>query len=107
MSLQHPISNGCKQGSNIKTDSLLWVKNRSEKEPYGMPEYNQVIGAPTQLPDYDKINNQNMPDYAEVDASMITFRKTSYDDTDTSPAAYASVTLVPSPGNNSEVPVCN
>lgn len=111
MGLPNPIGSGCKQGGNIKTDSLLWVKSRpdtwqtQEKDSYGMPEYSQVNPPQNQLPEYDKINNQNMPDYAEVEASMITFRKTDYDDNDTSPAAYASVTLVPSPGNNTDPPV--
>lgn len=102
--LPHPIATGYKHNGNVKTDSLLWVKSRPDswrdKESDSWrrgdkePEYGQIT-----LPEYDKING-NMPDYAEVDASMITCTKDGCV-TPNSPAAYASVTLVPSPGNTS------
>lgn len=65
----------------------------STKELHGMSDYSQVSDT-GMLPEYDKINPQGMPDYAEVDASMITYRKSSLDDSETSPAAYTSVTIV-------------
>lgn len=94
-----PPSSNYKQGGNIKTDSLLWVKSRPDTWKHdNMVEYSQVANNQSNLPEYDKIHQNQMPDYAEVDAAMITFKKGNYEEA-TSPAAYASVTLVPSPGN--------
>lgn len=97
--LPHTLTTSYNQNSISKTDSLLWMDNRpgswrqSSKELHGMSNYSQV-NEPGFLPEYDKINPQMMPDYAEVDASLVTYRKSSFDDPETSPAAYASVTVI-------------
>lgn len=75
----------------------MWVDTRqdtwrqSSKVLHAITDYSQVSGV---LPDYDKINGQNMPDYAEVDAAMLCYRKSSLDDPRNSPVAYASVPVV-------------
>ncbi|OWR47144.1 putative roundabout [Danaus plexippus plexippus] len=90
VSLSHPLSSCYNKNSVTKTESLLWMEN----QPGLCMSGNQTSQSKEKTnSEYDKVSHQ-LPEYAEVTASRVTGNEWNTSKTATSPAAYASVTLV-------------
>ncbi|CAG9563525.1 unnamed protein product [Danaus chrysippus] len=90
VSLSHPLSSCYNKNSVTKTESLLWMEN----QPGLCMSGNQTSQSKEKTnSEYDKVSHQ-LPEYAEVTASRVNGNEWNTSKTATSPAAYASVTLV-------------
>ncbi|XP_038213703.1 roundabout homolog 2-like [Zerene cesonia] len=90
VSLSHPLSSCYNKNSVTKTESLLWMEN----QPGICMSTNQSNQSKDKTnSEYDKVAHP-LPEYAEVTASRVNGNEWNTSKTATSPAAYASVTLV-------------
>ncbi|XP_050677072.1 roundabout homolog 2-like [Leptidea sinapis] len=90
VSLSHPLSSCYNKNTVTKTESLLWMEN----QPGLCMSSNQSSQSKEKAnSEYDKVA-QPLPEYAEVTASRVNGNEWNTSKTATSPAAYASVTLV-------------
>lgn len=90
VSLSHPLSSCYNKNSVTKTESLLWMEN----QPGLCMSSSQTNQSKEKTnSEYDKVAQQ-LPEYAEVTASRVNGNEWNTSKTATSPAAYASVTLV-------------
>lgn len=91
VSLSHPLSSCYNKNTVTKTESLLWMENQPGLCMSGN-QTNQSIKEKSNS-EYDKVAQQ-LPEYAEVTSSRVNANEWNTSKTATSPAAYASVTLV-------------
>ncbi|XP_045763920.1 protein sax-3-like isoform X2 [Maniola jurtina] len=90
VSLSHPLSSCYNKNTVTKTESLLWMEN----QPGLCMSGNQTSQCKEKTnSEYDKVTQQ-LPEYAEVTTSRVNGNEWNTSKTATSPAAYASVTLV-------------
>lgn len=88
VSLSHPLTSCYNKNTVTKTESLLWMEN----QPGVCLSGNQTSQSKEKTNfEYDKVTHQ-LPEYAEVTSARANEWNTNK--TATSPAAYASVTLV-------------
>ncbi|CAH2091812.1 unnamed protein product [Euphydryas editha] len=90
VSLSHPLSSCYNKNAVTKTESLLWMENQPGLCMSGS-QTNQSKDKTNS--EYDKVTQQ-LPEYAEVSSARINANEWNTTKTATSPAAYASVTLV-------------
>lgn len=90
VSLSHPLSSCYNKNSITKTESLLWMENQPGLCMSGSQTSQTKENTNSE---YDKVA-QPLPEYAEVTSSRVTGNEWNTTKTATSPAAYASVTLV-------------
>lgn len=90
VSLSHPLSSCYNKNTVTKTESLLWMENQPGLCMSGT-QTNQSKEKTNS--EYDKVAQQ-LPEYAEVTSSRANANEWNTSKTATSPAAYASVTLV-------------
>ncbi|XP_063636176.1 roundabout homolog 2-like [Cydia splendana] len=90
VSLSHPLTSCYNKNTVTKTESLLWMENQPGLCMTGTQtnQNKQKMNS-----EYDKVAQQ-LPEYAEVTSSKIMGNEWNTSKTATSPAAYASVTLV-------------
>lgn len=89
VSLSHPLSSCYNKNTVTKTESLLWMENQP-----GLCMTNQTNQSKEKAnSEYDKVA-QPLPEYAEVTSARLNGNEWNTSKTATSPAAYASVTLV-------------
>lgn len=90
VSLSHPLSSCYNKNTVTKTESLLWMEN----QPGVCMSGNQTNQSKEKAnSEYDKVSQQ-LPEYAEVTSSRVNGNEWNTSKTASSPAAYASVTLV-------------
>ncbi|CAH4036461.1 unnamed protein product [Pieris brassicae] len=90
VSLSHPLSSCYNKNTVTKTESLLWMENQPG---LCMSTNHSNQSKEKTNSDYDKVAHP-LPEYAEVTASRVNANEWNTSKTATSPAAYASVTLV-------------
>lgn len=90
VSLSHPLSSCYNKNTVTKTESLLWMENQPGLGLNGnlMNQSKEKANS-----EYDKVAHP-LPEYAEVTAARANANEWNTSKTATSPAAYASVTLV-------------
>ncbi|KAG7305185.1 hypothetical protein JYU34_009220 [Plutella xylostella] len=89
VSLSHPLSSCYNKNTVTKTESLLWMENQP-----GLCMMSQTNHSKDKAnSEYDKVA-QPLPEYAEVTSARVNGNEWNTSKTATSPAAYASVTLV-------------
>ncbi|XP_041972933.1 roundabout homolog 1-like [Aricia agestis] len=90
VSLSHPLTSCYNKNTVTKTESLLWMENQPGLCLSGSQTGHSKEKANSE---YDKVTHP-LPEYAEVTSSRVTGNEWNTSKTATSPAAYASVTLV-------------
>lgn len=90
VSLSHPLSSCYNKNTVTKTESLLWMENQPGLCMSGTQTSQSKEKTNSE---YDKVTHQ-LPEYAEVTSSRANANEWNTSKTATSPAAYASVTLV-------------
>ncbi|KAG6448054.1 hypothetical protein O3G_MSEX005292 [Manduca sexta] len=89
VSLSHPLSSCYNKNTVTKTESLLWMEN----QPGVCMSGTQTQSKEKTNSEYDKVAQQ-LPEYAEVTSARANAVDWNTSKTASSPAAYASVTLV-------------
>ncbi|KAI5641931.1 immunoglobulin domain-containing protein [Phthorimaea operculella] len=90
VSLSHPLSSCYNKNTVTKTESLLWMENQPGLRMTGTQTNQSKEKANSE---YDKVAHP-LPEYAEVTSGRVNGTEWNTSKTATSPAAYASVTLV-------------